>query len=146
MKKLLCSVTCAAVFLWAGCGEDMPPDRATGDSNETTEEASAPLEENTFGGISFNGLHWKVGPDYDMNWDQARAWVESLDDGNWRMPGTGQLDGLWNAGISRSSWGPFQNSGMLVWSSSASVFCFSTGDVFEIPGNVAVGTRAFAVR
>ena len=34
------------------------------------------------------GLEWKVGPDKDTNWDQARAWVRNLklDGGSWRMP------------------------------------------------------------
>jgi len=34
------------------------------------------------------GLEWKVGPDKDMNWNEAKSWVESLnlDGGGWRMP------------------------------------------------------------
>ena len=43
------------------------------------------------------GLEWKAGPDRDMNWTEARSWVQSLG-GDWRMPTTDELEGLYNKG------------------------------------------------
>ncbi len=39
------------------------------------------------------GFEWKVGPDKNRDWDDARSWVQSLnlDGGGWRMP---TMDGL----------------------------------------------------
>ena len=65
--------------------------------------------------IDFNGLDWQVGPDEEITWDQAKEWVDGLG-GNWRMPTRAELRGLWDAGISSGNWGPFENSGLWVWS------------------------------
>lgn len=42
------------------------------------------------------GLEWKVGPDKDMDWNEAKTWVESLNLGGdeWRMPTKDELAAL----------------------------------------------------
>ena len=42
-------------------------------------------------------LEWKVGPDRDTVWDEARSWVQNLnlDGGGWRMPTMDELAGLY---------------------------------------------------
>jgi len=49
------------------------------------------------------GLEWKVGPNKDTDWNEARSWVQSLnlDSGGWRMPTMDELAGLYKieAGI-----------------------------------------------
>lgn len=66
------------------------------------------------GGFKYNGLSWQVGPDQDMTWDEAKAWVDGLG-GNWRMPAQAELQGLWDAGVRSDNWGPFENGGKGVW-------------------------------
>lgn len=102
--------------------------------------------------ISFNGLQWLVGPDQGTNWDEAKAWVDGLG-GNWRMPTRAELQGLWDAGISYDNWGPFENTGRLVWSgelrdsSSAWYFGFGHGgERWDGRSGAYSTTRAFAVR
>lgn len=70
------------------------------------------------GGFEFNGLHWQVGPDQNMNWYESKEWVDGLG-GNWRMPAMEELQGLWDAGVSSDNWGLFENSGYGVWSGEA---------------------------
>lgn len=105
------------------------------------------------GGFEYNGLYWQVGPSRDMNWGEAKEWVDDLG-GNWRMPTLAELQGLWDSGISSDNWGPFENSGLGVWSnevrdsSSAWLFAFDYGDAtwgFR-SGSRYYGARAFAVR
>ena len=104
--------------------------------------------------IDFNGLDWQVGPDENMNWNQAKAWVDGLG-GNWRMPTLEELRGLWDAGVGRVEpyrWGPFENNGYSVWSvevrDSSSAWFFGFNDGGERWGNRSYSSylRAFAVR
>lgn len=62
-----------------------------------------------------SGLEWLVGPDSDMTWYEAYAWVEALG-GGWRMPSRAELEELGDSGIRSDCWGPFENSGWWVWS------------------------------
>lgn len=102
-------------------------------------------------GFEFNGLHWQVGPDRDMSWDEAKVWVDGLGE-NWRMPTIEELQGLWDAGVSTLSWGSFDNSGVWVWSgdvrdsSSAWGFRFGLGLETWNYHSFSLNTRAFAVR
>ncbi len=43
------------------------------------------------------GLEWFAGPDKDMDWNEAKAWVDNLneDGGGWRIPEEFELDGLY---------------------------------------------------
>jgi len=96
------------------------------------------------------GLEWQVGPDRGMNWDDAKEWVDGFG-GNWRMPTQAELWGLWDSGIRRSNWGPFANSGWVVWgevrdSSSAWYFYFDDGDEYWGARSNTTNFRAFAVR
>jgi len=65
------------------------------------------------------GLQWRVGPDRDIDWYDACAWVDDLG-GSWRMPRIDELRELCEAGIGQSptfdDWGPFEQSGFAVWS------------------------------
>lgn len=60
------------------------------------------------------GYRWMVGPDRDMNWDQAHQWINDLE-GNWRMPTKYDLWELYCHGVDIYSWGPFDNNGIYVW-------------------------------
>lgn len=42
------------------------------------------------------GLEWFAGPDKNMDWNEAKAWVENLniDGGGWRMPTLDELEGI----------------------------------------------------
>jgi len=66
-------------------------------------------------------LEWIVCPESNLDWDNANEWIDSLED-QWRMPTISELEGLWDSGISSESWGPFENDGASVWSSSTSLF------------------------
>ena len=66
------------------------------------------------------GLEWFAGPDKDMNWDEARSWVQSLnlDGGGWRMPTTDELNTLYKKGTGRRNMTPLlKATGWYGWSS-----------------------------
>lgn len=98
------------------------------------------------------GLEWQVGPNRDMTWDEAKAWVDSLS-GTWRMPTRGELRGLWNVNIRHRNWGPFENDRLWVWSGavrdSSSVWAigFRTGSQYCADrSSFSSNVLAFAVR
>lgn len=64
---------------------------------------------------SVTGLYWRVGPDRDIHWQEACSWVDSLP-GDWRIPFRYELASLFSAGVRYGRWGPFENTGWLVWS------------------------------
>ena len=105
----------------------------------------------TSGIIEYNGLEWRLGSDEDTARDEAREWVDGLD-GDWRMPTGSELEELYAAGIRYSDWGPFENSGAIVWSSevrdsmAAWGFSFYRGWGGWLDRDGASGRRAFAVR
>ncbi|MBC8427233.1 MAG: DUF1566 domain-containing protein [Deltaproteobacteria bacterium] len=103
------------------------------------------------------GLQWKAGPDKNVNWNEARSWVRSLnlDGGGWRMPTTDELKTLYKQGAGKRNMTPLlKTTGWDVWSgetkgsSSAWAFHFRDGggrhwyfrNTPHLPG------RAFAVR
>ncbi len=97
------------------------------------------------------GLQWMVGPDRDFDWYGAQRWISSLE-GDWRMPTRDELEELFDAGITTDTWGPFDNSGWMVWcvdftSSNMSYrFCFIPNDVFLFSHfDAPMGQRVFAV-
>lgn len=78
------------------------------------------------------GLEWIAGPDKDMNWYDAKSWVESLDShgGNWRMPSLLELKTLYREGIGTRNMSPlFKTTGWFIWSGeerdTTSVWSFS---------------------
>ncbi len=101
------------------------------------------------------GLEWKVGPDKDTNWNEARLWVKklTLDGGGWRMPNLDELETLYTKGASRLNMTPLlKTTGWQVWSSEIKDSKFAWGfyfcrggkgwDAYIFPYNF----RAFAVR
>jgi hypothetical protein len=97
------------------------------------------------------GLQWKVGPDRDFDWFGAVIWVDDLG-GNWRIPLLEELEELYEAGVNTQTWGPFQNTGWLVWSvdyasrDMSYPFCFIPNDVFlGAHTSPPSGQRVFAV-
>ena len=60
------------------------------------------------------GLQWRIGPDRDFDWHSANIWIANLE-GDWRMPTLDELEDLFDAGITTETWGPFDNTGWLVW-------------------------------
>jgi uncharacterized caspase-like protein len=64
-------------------------------------------------------LEWLVGPDRNMNWYQAREWVQSLSTagGGWRMPTVDELKTLYQKGKGSRNITPLlKTTGWLVWS------------------------------
>ncbi len=96
------------------------------------------------------GLQWKVGPNRDIDWYEARIWIASLG-GNWRLPYHYELDELYNANITTMTWGPFDNTGRFVWSvdftrrNMCYLFGFTPYDIYQGAHTVASGERVFAV-
>ena len=65
------------------------------------------------------GLEWKTGPDKNMNWNEARSWVQSLnlDGDGWRMPTIGELESLYKDGEGSRNMTPLlETTGWIVWS------------------------------
>ena len=101
------------------------------------------------------GLEWKVGPDKDTTWNEARSWVQSLnlDGGGWRMPTMDELEGLYKKGVKWRNMTPLlKTTGWLVWSgetkgsSDACVFYFRFGCRFWPDRTTSYLRRGFAVR
>jgi hypothetical protein len=102
------------------------------------------------------GLEWFVGPDRDTTWDEARAWVDSLDinGGGWRMPTVEELETLHRNDIGR----PYYKTPLLkttnwrVWAGrteglyEAWTYLFYNGDPYLDRRDYASGRVAFAVR
>lgn len=124
----------------------MLPETALGQNEDFIKDASGIVTD------QFTGLQWLVGPDRSMSWSDAEEWVISLGDG-WRMPTRNDLQGLHIAGINADNWGPFRNSGWMIWtgevqdSYSAWFVNFFDGseDAFS-RGEYIDYMRAFAVR
>ena len=103
-------------------------------------------------------LEWKVGPDKDINWNEARSWVKSLnlDGGGWRMPTMGELEGLYKSGAGSHNLTPLlkATSETILWvwsgetkgSSAARYFTFYNGYRFWRNRATSNTTRALAVR
>lgn len=105
------------------------------------------------------GLEWKVGPDKDTNWYEAKGWVERLnldgvDGGGWRMPTIDELKGLYKKGAGKNNMiSILKTTGGAGWAagigdtSKAGFFDFS---ISGLGGPMArrydCSTRAFAVR
>ena len=101
------------------------------------------------------GLEWKVGPDRDTDWNEARSWVQSLnlDGGGWRMPSMDELEGLYMKGKGeRNMTSLLKTTGWYVWSgetkgsSFARFFYFDLGSRYWPDRDFSDSTRAFAVR
>lgn len=103
-----------------------------------------------------SGLEWKVGPDKNMTWDEAKSWVQSLnlDGGGWRMPTIDELATLYKKGTGSREMTPLLNTtGWAVWSgetkgSSPTRGCFSFYGARRYWGgrDYSGDLRAFAVR
>ena len=119
------------------------------------------------------GLEWKVGPDQDMNWFQAKEWVEKLnvDGGGWRLPTCNELEGIYRKGTGTRNMSPLLTTSSYwgnpspapewseapdwwVWSSEtkgssdatkAKFFFFENGSRSQ-PHSGTTNLRAFAVR
>jgi hypothetical protein len=104
------------------------------------------------------GLEWVAGPDKDMTWDEAKAWVESLNvgGGGWRMPTVKELEGLYEKGkgdrnmtplLKATTWSAWSVwSGEIKDSSAAWHFYFTNGYRSWDYRGYSNNRRAFAVR
>ena len=101
------------------------------------------------------GLEWKVGPDKNTNWNQARSWVQSLnlDGGGWRMPTMDELGDLYKKGAGKRNMTPLlKTTGWIAWSgetkgsSLAGNFHFIDDDRIWDYRRSSGLCRAFAVR
>ena len=98
------------------------------------------------------GLEWKAGPDKDMDWNEARSWVQNLGEG-WRMPTVDELEGLYKKGTGSRNMTPLlKTTGWTVWSgetkgsSVARYFDFTNGSRSWDDRGTSYNERAFAVR
>ena len=78
------------------------------------------------------GLEWVPGPDKDIDWKGARAWVGGLarDGGGWRMPTIEELKGIHGRGATGHHHPPFfPETGWRLWSGDErpplNAWCFS---------------------
>ncbi len=103
------------------------------------------------------GLEWKVGPDRNTDWNEARSWVQSLnlDGGGWRMPTMDELGGLYRKGMGSHNLTSLIKTTpkhLKVWSgetddkSQAGTFYFNYGLKSLYKRKTSSSFRAFAVR
>jgi hypothetical protein len=101
------------------------------------------------------GLEWRVGPDKDTNWNEARVWVKNLtlDGGGWRVPTLDELEGIYEKGASSLNMTPLlKTTGWQVWSCKKKDSTFAWGFYFCRGGKgwdahvFPYNFRAFAVR
>ena len=107
-------------------------------------------------GIVFDsetGLEWIMGPDKDMNYDQATNWVSgcSTAGGGWRMPTRKELAKLYQKDMEGNMDPAFKNFGQCAWaeprnSTSACFYSFDQGFGYWCAHNASGGKRAFGVR
>ena len=98
------------------------------------------------------GLEWYAGPDRDTNWNDANAWVESLNvaGGGWRMPTKEELKTLYQKGAgTRNMTSLLKTTGWWVWSESrdsSSAWYFGSGGASWFFRDYSYYWRGFAVR
>jgi len=102
-------------------------------------------------------LDWYAGPDRNTNWNEAKAWVESLNvaGGGWRMPTIKELRTLYKKGAgARNMTNLLKTTGWWLWSGeikdSSKAWAFHLGYGYEYWTFHGVssndGGRGFAVR
>ena len=100
------------------------------------------------------GLEWIAGPDKNINWKEAKSWVQNLklEGGGWRMPTTDELRTLYKKGAGSHNMMPLlKTTGWYVWSGEtkgsleARYFDFYHGDRYWYGCYGSNGLRAFAV-
>ena len=101
------------------------------------------------------GLEWIAGPDKNINWKEAKSWVQNLklEGGGWRMPTTDELRTLYKKGAGSHNMMPLlKTTGWYVWSgetkgsSLARYFNFGDGSMWWYTRDRSGSRRAFAVR
>jgi len=101
------------------------------------------------------GLEWYAGPDKSTTWNEAKAWVESLNvaGGDWRMPTREELKTLYKKRAGDRNMTPLlKTTGWWVWgeardSLSAWFFDFEDGgEIWGYRGTSHSFFRGFAVR
>jgi len=100
-------------------------------------------------------IEWIAGPDKDVTWDDAKAWVENLSvgGGGWRMPTKEELKSLYKKGAGSRNMTPLlKSTGWRLWSNetkgpeAAWFFNFYDGDYDWSPRESYSSPRVFAVR
>ncbi|RJR27509.1 MAG: DUF1566 domain-containing protein [Desulfobacteraceae bacterium] len=80
------------------------------------------------------GLEWFSGPDKNLNWHNARSWIQSinLEGGGWRMPTLSELEGLYTQGAgTRNMTSLLKTSSWHVWSGEIKDSSFAWGLYFR---------------
>ncbi len=112
---------------------------------------------------SQNGLLWRVGPDEDIDWPHAKAWVDKLDpSGGWRLPSKQEISGIFQKGGGADALSPlFKTSGDWLWSGEVIkdeygyrnyqiqqvwIFNLKTGEWMKLAPSMKADLRVFAVR
>jgi hypothetical protein len=103
---------------------------------------------------ALTSLEWIVGPDRDLNYDEATRWVAECEvaGGGWRMPTRQELAELYLGDSGRANLDPaFRMTGWWVWSepqdaSSAWHFRFNNGTEDSLRRHLSSISRGFGVR
>jgi len=80
------------------------------------------------------GLEWVAWTGRNMNWNNARSWVQSinLEGGGWRMPTLNELEGLYRNGSGTKNMTPLLSiTGWHVWSGETKDSSFAWGFYFR---------------
>lgn len=99
-------------------------------------------------------LEWVVGPDQDMNWDEANTWAKNLkiQGKPWRLPSISELARLYTIDKDGYKTNILMNSYQWLWSSDNSyatakcVMFFGNGGWTQVDRRESISRRAFAVR
>jgi len=149
------------MFLSACCGgqrESLSDSNAMDTSSEEEQispvDARFPTDSDGIITDQETGLRWMLGRDQDVKWYVADHWVQEELNGEWRLPIRQELQQLFSAGISATSWGPFHNTGTRVWTSEIArsggsnvvyEFDFTNGQVYDTNESRYVDRRVFLV-
>jgi hypothetical protein len=86
---------------------------------------------------SEEGYEWLVGPDKDLNYEQAVEWVSSVSKSGWRMP-DGLVFGVCQKGVGMRNMDPiFKMSGRYIWLNSSRVKDQSWAWAYDLTSCVA---------
>ena len=121
-------------------------------ANEIARDGQYVAYENGIVWDAKTGFEWKVAPYKNMTWDEARAWVKSLN-GDWRMPTMDELKHLHQEGRRDRNITPLlKTTGWWIWASETD--SSASGRFVQIDGKKfwtdeddnAISVETFAVR
>ena len=103
------------------------------------------------------GVEWLAGPDKELSWSEAKAWISSLNKTGfkWRMPTEKELRSLYKRGVGSknmtplletNSWWIWYKKGVFYGSRDAFNFYYGPGTYSNKNKNISKHNKTFAVR